>query len=46
MGRFPSGQHEPTNFSWKILGAIEASEDGGGEIGGREGWAGLADRTS
>lgn len=46
MGRFPSGQDEPTNFSREILGALGASEDGGGEIGGRAGWAGLADRTS
>lgn len=39
-GQVPSGQHEPTNFSKEILGALEASEDGGGEIGGRLGGLG------
>lgn len=46
VGRFPSGQHELTNFSRENLGALEASEEGSGETGGRDGWAVLVDRTS
>lgn len=35
MGRFPSGQHKPTNFSWEMEMEVERLEEGLGGLGWR-----------